>query len=193
MNALKYIATLFLMLTITVSMGQKCKYSSKQTRRANKHFKNEKIIEATKLKPLFSKFSQAASANFAKSAENYYLSLVLVRELGRRIDVMEDNPLVVRFQNGETIILYPDRTLLGKFTIPVTTEINKPFYSVNAQQLQLFSEQPIAYVKVYFSSDKVAESKLGRDDMGTFFDYEILNKKLQASLMEPAKCIMNPS
>ncbi|UJH68551.1 hypothetical protein [Allomuricauda sp. SCSIO 65647] len=138
---------------------------------------------------MFSKFSQAASANFVRSEERYYLSLVLVRELGRRIDVLKDNPLIVKFQDDEIITLYPDRTLLGKFTIPVTTEINRPYYEVSAEQLQRFASQPVAYVKVYFSSDKVSEEKMGRDELGTFFDYEIRNKNLQASLMEPAKCI----
>nr|WP_299382208.1 hypothetical protein [Allomuricauda sp.] len=174
----------------TMSFGQKCKYSEKRVRKANKHFEDEKITKATKLKPLFSKFSQAASANFVKSEENYYLSLVLVRELGRRIDILKDNPLIVRFQDESVITLYPDRTLLGKFTLPVTTEINRPYYEISAEHMQLFASKPVAYVKVYFSSDKVSEEKLGRDETGTFFDYEILNKNLQASLMEPAACII---
>ena len=174
----------------TISFGQKCKYSEKRVRKANKHFEDEKIIKATKLKPLFSKFSQAASANFAKSEEHYYLSLVLVRELGRRIDILKDNPLIVRFQDDSIITLYPDKTLLGKFTLPVTTEINRPYYGASPEQMQLFASQPVAYVKVYFSSDKVSEEKMGQDELGTFFDYEILNKNLQASLMEPAACII---
>ena len=173
----------------SISFGQKCKYSEKRVRKANKHFENEKIVKATKLKPLFSKFSQAASANFVRSEERYYLSLVLVRELGRRIDILKDNPLIVRFQDEKVITLYPDKTLLGKFTLPVTTEINRPYYEVSAEQMQMFASQPVAYVKVYFSSDKVSEEKMGRDETGTFFDYEIRNQNLQASLMEPAQCI----
>ncbi|TXN38288.1 hypothetical protein FVB32_08335 [Flagellimonas hymeniacidonis] len=172
------------------SFGQKCKYSEKRVRKANKHFEDKKIVKATKLKPLFSKFSQAASANFVKSDDDYYLSLVLVRELGRRIDILKDNPLIIRFQDDSIITLYPDRTLLGKFTLPVTTEINRPYYEVSAEQMQLLASQPVVYIKVYFSSDKVSEEKMGSDDTGIFFDYEILNKNLQASLMEPAECIV---
>lgn len=190
MTMLRHITLVFILFFFVSGVGQKCKNSSKGMRRANKHFIEEKIIEATKPKPLFSKFSQAASANFVKSAENYYLSLVLVRELGRRIDIMKDNPLIIQFGNDRIETFYPDRTLLGKFTLPVTTEINRPFYKVSHEQLELFIEHPIAHIKVYFSSDKVGEDKFGTDDLGTFFDYEILNKKLQASLMEPAKCIM---
>lgn len=171
------------------SLGQKCKNSEKRVRKANKHFEDVKIVKATKLKPLFSKFSQAASANFARSDEQYYLSLVLVRELGRRIDILKDNPLIIRFENGSVSTLYPDKTLLGKFTLPVTTEINRPYYEVNEEQLQLFASSPVDYIKVYFSSDKVSDEKMGRDDQGTFFDYEIRNEKLRASLMDPAKCI----
>ncbi len=190
MSTTKHITLLFILFVFASGIGQKCKNSSKGMRRANKHFTEEKIIEATKPKPLFSKFSQAASANFVRSAENYYLSLVLVRELGRRIDIMKDNPLIIQFENGTIETLHPDRTLLGKFTLPVTTEINKPFYKVNQEQLKLFAQHPISYIKVYFSSNKVGEEKFGTDDLGTFFDYEILSKKLQASLMEPAQCIM---
>ncbi len=182
--------TALLMLLVCVSgIGQKCKNSSKGIRRANKHFTAQKIVKATKPRPLFSKFSQAASANFVKSSENYYLSLVLVRELGRRIDILKDNPLVIQFENGSIETFYPDRTLLGKFTLPVTTEINRPFYNVGHEQLELFTQYPVAHIKVYFSSEKVGEDKYGTDDLGTFFDYEIRNENLRSSLMEPAKCI----
>lgn len=189
MTMVKHITLVFMLFIFVSGIGQKCKNSSKGVRRANKHFTEEKIIEATKPKPLFSKFSQAASANFVKSSENYYLSLVLVRELGRRIDIMKDDPLIIHFENGSVETLYPDRTLLGKFTLPVTTEINKPFYKVSHEQLKLFAQYPIDFIKVYFSSDKVDEEKFGKDNLGTFFDYEIRNERLRASLMEPANCI----
>ncbi|MEM7381637.1 MAG: hypothetical protein AAF361_10635 [Bacteroidota bacterium] len=178
-----------LMLSASAGLAQKCKYSSKSIRKANKHFTEEKIIQGTKLKPMFSKFSQAASGYFVKSEENYYLALILVRELGRRIDILKDNPMVIQLANDEILTLYPDRDLPGKFTLPVTTEINRPFYKVSSEELELLASNPIAHVKIYFSSDKVSEEKLGRDDLGTFFDYEILSERLQANLQEPAQCI----
>ncbi|WP_299553080.1 hypothetical protein [Seonamhaeicola sp.] len=181
--------TLLALLFCITCFGQKCKYSEKRVRKANKHFEKEKMIKATKQKPLFSKFSQAASVNFVRSEEHYYLSLVLVRELGRRINILKENPLVVRFQNDSIITLFPDKTLMGKFTLPATTEINKPYYEISPEQLQLFISQPVVHLKVYFDSDKVPEDKMGKDKLGTFFDYEILNKRLQSSLMEPANCI----
>ncbi len=191
MMLLKQTTVALLMCACISGVGQKCKNSSKGMRKANKHFTEEKIIKATKPKALFSKFSQAASANFVKSSENYYLSLVLVREMGRRIDILKDNPLVIQFENDQIETFYPDRTLMGKFTLPVTTEINKPYYKVSSAQLELFAQHPIAHVKVYFSSDKaIGEDKFGTDDLGTFFDYGIRNENLRSSLMEPAKCIM---
>ncbi len=191
MMLLKQTTVALLMCACLSGIGQKCKNSSKGMRKANKHFTEEKIIKATKPKALFSKFSQAASANFVKSSEHYYLSLILVREMGRRIDILKDNPLVIQFENDQIETLYPDRTLMGKFTLPVTTEINKPYYKVSNEQLELFAQHPIAYVKVYFSSDKtIGEDKFGTDDLGTFFDYGIRNENLRSSLMEPAKCIM---
>ena len=190
MTISKQISVVLILFVCISGIGQKCKNSSKGMRKANKHFTEEKIIKATKPKTLFSKFSQAASANFVKSSENYYLSLVLVREMGRRINILIDNPLVIQFENDHIETLYPDRTLLGKFTLPVTTEINRPFYKVSKKQLELFTQYPIAHVKVYFSSDKtIGEDKFGTDDSGTFFDYGIRNENLRSSLMEPAKCI----
>lgn len=191
MNFLKHTGlVLSLLLICTICHAQKCKYSSKSVKKGNKHFTNEKIVQGTKLKPMFSKFSQAASCYFVKSSENYYLALVLVREFGKRIDILEDNPLIIQFEDNELITLYPDRSLPGKFTLPATTEISKPFYKVTLEQLELLSAQPISYVKIYFSSDKVSEEKVGQDELGTFFDYEILNDNFQSNLMEPAKCIV---
>lgn len=173
-----------------VAMGQKCKTSSKMARKAAKHLTEEKIIKATKLKPIFSKFSQAAGATLIQSDKGFYLRLQLVRELGRRIHIMADNPLVFQLTNEARVTLYPDRDHPGKFNLPATTEINRPFYRVTEEQLTQLATSPIQYVKVYFTSDKVAEDKRGKDDLGTFFDYEILNDNFQSNLMEAAICML---
>lgn len=182
----------FLMFSLfsMACIGQNCKYSKKMIKKAKKHLIEEKVVKATKPKAMFKKFSQAAGFNFVKSDKGYYLSLTLVREFGKRVDIMDDNPLVVQFKNDSIIILYPNRSTPGKFTLPVTTEINRPFYKVNPGQLELFGSQLIHYVKVYFTSDKVSEDKRGVDDLGIFFDYEILNEHYQSNCIEPANCIL---
>ncbi|MEK6154077.1 hypothetical protein WIW50_12480 [Flavobacteriaceae bacterium 3-367] len=173
-----------------LTMGQKCKTSQKMARKAAKHLTEEKIIRATKLQPIFSKFSQAAGASLIQSDKGYYLRLQLVRELGRRIHIMADNPLVFLLTNENQVALYPDRDHPGKFNLPATTEINRPFYKVTEEQLQQLATSPIQYVKVYFTSDKVSEDKRGIDDLGIFFDYEILNDNFQSNLLEAATCML---
>ncbi len=190
MSTLKLKMVLLFCLVSMTCMSQKCKNSKKMHRRAQKHFVEEKIEKATKPKPMFSKFSQAGSSTFVRSTNNYYLGFVLAREFGRRIDIMDDNPLVIQFKNDSIITLYPNRSVLGKFSLPVTIEVNRPFYKVSRKQLELFALQPILHVKVYFTSDKVSEEKRGVDDLGTFFDYEILNKNFQSNCINTANCIL---
>ncbi|MEX0288460.1 MAG: hypothetical protein AB3N14_05070 [Flavobacteriaceae bacterium] len=190
MNRLQLKVALALCLVSAVCVGQKCKESSKMARKAAKYLKEEKIIKASKVQPLFSKFSQAASANLVKSDKGYYLRLQLVRELGRRIHIMQDNPLVFQLRDKSLITLYPDKDQPGKFNLPATTEINRPFYKVSEEQLQQLATNHIQYIKVYFTSDKVSEEKSSRDELGTFFDYEILNENFQANLLEPASCML---
>jgi hypothetical protein len=190
MKTLKLKIVLLFCLVSMVCMGQKCKNSKKVSRKAKKHLVEETIIEATKYRRLFSKFSQAAATGLVKSNEGYYLSLLLVREFGRRIDIMDDNPLVIQFKNDSIVTLYPDKSILGKFTLPVTTEINRPFYRVDRKQLELFAAQSIFHVKIYFTSDKVSENKQGVDDLGTFFDFEILNEHYQSNLIDAANCML---
>lgn len=179
-----------LCMVSTLAMGQKCKESSKMARKAAKHLKEEKILKASKLQPLFSKFSQAASANLVKSDKGYYLRFHLIRELGRRIHIMADNPLVFQLRDNSVLTLYPDTDHPGKFNLPATTEINRPFYRLSEAQLKQLASSPIQHIKVYFTSDKVSEEKRSVDDLGSFFDYEILNENLQANLLEPASCML---
>ena len=190
MKGLQLKMTLLLCLFSLVCLGQKCKESSKMARKAAKYLKEEKVLKASKVQPLFSKFSQAASANFVKSEKGYYLRLQLVRELGRRIHIMEGNPLVFQLRDNSLITLYPDKDQPGKFNLPATTEINRPFYRVSEEQLKQLATNPIQYLKVYFTSEKVSEEKSSTDDLGTFFDYEILNENFQANLLEPAACML---
>jgi len=190
MNTLKLkLILLFCLITITC-IGQDCKNSKKMSKKAKKHLVDEEIIKATNFKVLFKKLTQVAIINFVKSNEGYYLSMQLSREYGRRIDIMKENPLIVQFKNDSIITLYPNKSILGKFSIPVTVEFNKPFYKVSPEQLELFASQPIGYVKIYFTSEKVSENKRGIDNIGTFFDYEILNERYQANLIDLANCIL---
>lgn len=190
MSTLKLKIVLLFCLVSLTCMGQKCKYSKKMVRKASKHLVNEKVLKATKFRYLFSKFSNAAGTSIIKSNKGNYLALVLTREFGRRIDIMKDNPVIIQFQNNEVIKLYPDRSTPGKFTLPVTTEINRGYYKLDTDQLKVLAAQSIVHVKVYFTSDKVSEEKSGKDDLGTFFDYEILSDRYQSNLIDGANCML---
>ncbi|WP_394747748.1 hypothetical protein [Spongiimicrobium salis] len=189
MNTLKWNSILLFFFVSIVCSGQNCKYSKKVAKKAKKQL-SEEIVKATKPKALFSKFSQAASASFIKSNKGYYLGLVLAREFGARVDIMKNNPLLVQFQNDSIVTLYPGKDTPGKFTLPVTTEINKPYYKITEEQLELFSSQRIRHIKVYFTSDKVAKNNRGEDDLGTFFDFEVLKERYQSNCIAPANCLL---
>ena len=186
----KRIVLLFFFLASMFCSAQKCKYSKKMVKKAGKHLVDDTVLKATKFRYLFSKFSNAAGTSLIKSESGYYLALVLSREFGRRIDIMDDNPVIIQLTNDELIKLYPDRSTPGKFTLPITTEINRAYYKLNEDQIKQLSIQPVMHIKVYFTSDKVSEEKSGEDDLGTFFDYEILSDRYQTNLIEPAKCIL---
>jgi len=190
MKILKLKIIVLFCLVSMICTGQKCKNSKRTFKRAKKHLIEDEIIKATKFRVLFSKFSKAATVNFVKSDKGYYLSLMFGREFGARVDIMDDNPLVVQFINDSIMTIYPDRSTPGKFTLPVTMEVNKPFYKVDHKQLELFASQPIHYVKIYFTSDKVSEKNRGLDDSGTFFDFEILNERFQSNLLDAANCML---
>ena len=191
MNTLKLRITFFCcLLLMSFSIAQKCKSSNKMVRQAKKHLSEDKIIKATKFQRLFSKFSQAGNFNFVKSDKGYYLRIRLIRELRRRIDIMKNNPLVLQFEDNSFMTLYPNMDFPGKFTLPVTTEINNMFYTVSEEQLEILSKQSVSYVKIYFTSDKVPDDQKGVDDLGDFFDYEIKSKRYQINLQEPAKCML---
>ncbi len=190
MISLKLKLFLLLFLISMTCMSQNCKYPKKMSKKAKKHLVEENILKATQFRTLFSKFSHAAATNLVKSDKGYYLSLIFNRDMGRRVDILDTNPLVFQFKNDSVLILYPDRSNFGKFTIPVTLEVNKPFYKISPTQLEQLATQDIIHVKIYFTSDKVREEKLGTDDLGTFFDYEILNERYQSNLIEAANCIL---
>ena len=175
----------------TMSYGQNCKNFKKGIKRAEKHLGDKEYISATKQRRMFSKFSQAVTTYFVKSEANTYLAILFVREMGRRIDLLDKDPIILQFENGELLTLYPEKSSLGKFTLPVTTEINHQFYVVSNDQLKQIASQQIDHVRIYFTSDKVAEQKYSVDDLGAFFDYEILNERYKANLMEPANCMLN--
>ncbi|WP_422082702.1 hypothetical protein [Ulvibacterium sp.] len=174
-----------------ICSGQDCDFSRKRAKKAKKHFTDQKVLKATVQRNLFGKFSHGATTNFVRTDKNnYYLSLVFIREFGKRIDIMDKDPVVMQFEDNSILTLYPDKTKLGKFTLPVTTETIDPYYTIREEQLKLISAQPIKHVKIYFTSDKVDEDKRGMDDLGTFFEYEILSTRYQSSLIEAANCIL---
>lgn len=191
MKRLKLSILVFFCSISMLCAGQKCKNFKKGVKRAKKHFVDKEIINATKQRRLFSKFSQAVTTYIVKSEKTKYLAILFVREMGRRIDLLENDPIIFQFENGGLLTLYPEKSSLGKFTLPVTTEINHQFYVLSDDHLKQLSSQQINHVKIYFTSDKVSEEKYSVDDLGSFFDYEILNERYKGNLMEPSTCMLN--
>ncbi len=190
MKTLKLKIILLCCLFSMASFGQNCKNFKKGVRKAKKHFSDKEIISATKPRRLFSKFSQAVSTHLVKSENTKYLAIIFVREFGRRIDLLGKNPITLQFENSKLITLYPEKPSFGKFTLPATTELNRQFYTITNEQLQLLSSNSIVHIKIYFTSDLVSESKYEVDDLGKFFDYEILSERYQSNLINAANCML---
>jgi len=190
MKSLKLLLVLIFCLVASIAIAQDCKYSKKIVKKAKKHLVDDEVEKATKFRYLFSKFSQAAGTSIVKSDKAHYLNLVLSREMGRRIDINKDDPLVIQFKDNQVLTLYPDRDTPGKFTLPVTTEVSRAYYILSKEQLEIFAAQSISHLKVYFTSEKVSEGKYGEDDLGKFFDYEVLKERYQTNLIEAANCML---
>lgn len=190
MKLSKTLILVFVCLLSMPSYAQKCKYNKKTKRIASKFFDHAIVEKSTKFQTLFSKFSTAAASNFVKTDQGYYLGLILNRELGARIDLMKDNPLMLQFENDKVVFLYPYKSVVGKFSLPVMNEHNKTYYTVTHEDLNLISSQPIRHIKIYFTIQKgIPKNNTARDDKGHFLNYEILKKSFQENCMNAAKCI----
>lgn len=178
----------------TLCVGQKCNYSKKMLKQANKQFTDEKILEATKFEMLAKNFTTNVLTHFLKSENNYYLGLTLVRGGRRayRIDLMEDNPLILSFDNDHVLTLFPHR-VVPHVNIGFSQELNVAYYKLSQEELELFASRPIHNLKIYFSSDRDFSSKrnVSTDDLGLFMQFEIEKKDRQTSCIINAQCILN--
>ncbi len=192
MKQILSVLTLLLFLSSGICNAQKCKYPNKMRKLAQKHFKGEEdISKATKFKPIFKKFSKAGTGFFVQSDKAYYLGFVLVRELGTRIDLNDDNPLQLQFVNGSILTIYPDKSVPGKFTLPVMTEYNRAYYKLDESQLNQLASNSIKHIKVYYTLQKeTSDDDRTVDDLGMFMDFEVLKENYQSNLNEIASCIL---
>ncbi|TMM56639.1 hypothetical protein FEE95_09040 [Maribacter algarum] len=191
MKQILFILTLLLFLSSGICNAQKCKYPNKMRKIAQKHFKEAEITRATKFKPIFKKFSKAGTGFFVQSDKGYYLGFVLVRELGVRIDLNDDNPIQLQFVNDSILTLYPDKSIPGKFTLPVMTEYNKAYYKVDENQINLLASNSIKHIKIYYTLQKeTSDYDRTVDDLGMFIDFEVLKENYQSNLIEIASCIL---
>jgi len=177
-------------LILAKGVGQECEYSKKMLKQAQKHFTNESIISATDYDPTFRDFNKVGSTHFVKSDSGYYMRLYLVRDFSRKMDLLEDNPMIFELQNDSLITLYPDKSMFDKSSGLITQrrmQMHKVYYEVSAKQLQFFSSIPIENVKLYVTLKKKSEE--GENEL-EIIDFEVKKEKWQTNFMASANCIL---
>ncbi len=170
--------------------GQKCKYSKKEIKKVGKDLEGETILNVTEPRVIFSKFSQGATAMFIKSDKGYYFGMFFVREMGAKMEILPDNPIVFKFDDDTILKLDPGQDYARRHKLPLTTFNIKPFYTITEEQIKLFADRKIKNVKIYFTSEKVKDEKSEKDELGTYFEFEVQSDRYQANCQAGARCIL---
>ncbi|MDN5204523.1 hypothetical protein QQ008_24235 [Fulvivirgaceae bacterium BMA10] len=155
-----------------------------------KQLENEEIIKITKPKTLFDKFYKTAATHFVKTSNGYLMGLHLRRSHSAKFEILDDNPLIIQFENGKILMLYPRSFTEGRFIGLSLTYFIVPFYKITEEDLEVLVSNKIENIRIYFTSDKVSPSNRIEDDLGTYFQYDILSEKYKSNCMIPANCIV---
>ncbi|MDN5201351.1 hypothetical protein QQ008_08260 [Fulvivirgaceae bacterium BMA10] len=170
--------------------GQECKFV-KNKKKLQKYFQAINIEKMTKPKVLFDKWNKVASSSFIKTDQGFLWSIFLMRGYSARFEIFENNPIIVQFENGSIVKLYPNSFTEGKFPVlALTTFTINPLYKIDKDQIDMFSSNRIKNIRVYFTSEKVLSENRSEDDLGTYFEYEILSERYQSNCITPANCIL---
>lgn len=169
--------------------------NSKKLAKYAKYAKSEdcsiNVDIATKVKRVINKFSTAGAISFVKSSEEYYLFSFLHREYSSRFEILENNSLVLVFDNAEPISLYPIGNFKGKMVgLSITSYGIGCFYKIDKKQIQQIADNTIEMVLIHITSDyKMSGSQIDEDG-SSFLEYPI-KERFSENITESAACIMS--
>ena len=125
-------------------------------------------------------------AAIAKSGDEYFFRLQFAKPYSVHFMINEDNPIIIQFENGETLKLFPACNFKGYGLIVYNM---CAFYNITKEQLKKLTMSPVERFSYYVTSEKKIETAQ-KSDEGWFFDFEIKSKKRRKNCMEAAKCML---
>jgi hypothetical protein len=177
------------------NLNAQCKFA-KITKAYHKAAKSEDCIVplnsiCTKpIKIMGNGISNAAAASLVKSGEEFYLYFNIYRGSSSKFEIHKNNSLVLLFDNGEPVSIFP----CGDFTpkaLPLLDCNIGCFYNINKEQIkQIADNGRMNSFILHVSADKEIPSAQIEEDGTMFFEYEISSEKLGTNLSQSAACIL---
>jgi len=130
---------------------------------------------------------------FAKSGDKFYLYLHLLgspySSFGTKIDILESNPLIIKFENGEEIKLFPNGKYTGKNTISMNYVMGC-YYLITQEQLAKIIQNKIINFKYHLIAEKQLTGMEKSDGNSYYYNVEINSKKSE-KIKIAANCILS--
>ncbi len=146
------------------------------------------VEKLTKPKVLFDKYFTVATCSFVKSTSgDHYLVIPFSRAHSARFNISENTPLKCYLEEGVTVSLDPPELIEGKMVI--TTLQIFLYYKVSEFQIDELAKNHIVNMRIYFMSEKDISNTF-EDDLGRYFEFEILSENNKAHLLDAANCIL---
>jgi hypothetical protein len=150
------------------------------------------IVNMTKPDVIFLKYkgSNCTGAFLISEHGEYFMALYLNRANSQNFKILEEQKLVITFDNNVELTLNSFRDVESKI---LGLSANKSLwiaYKINIDQIKVFTENTYRNIKIYFTSDSELTTKVNQDDSGKFFEFEIKGGSFQKSMQNPAKCIL---
>ncbi|MCD4772303.1 MAG: hypothetical protein K8R41_02840 [Bacteroidales bacterium] len=147
---------------------------------------------STKAKLVFSKFSTNGIVSFVKSGNEYYLFFYQVRNYSSRYEILENNSLVIIFDDGEPLSLYPCGNFSGKMVgLSFTTFGIGCFYKIDKNQLQQIADNTCKMIIIHITADHKISGTQIDEDGSSFFEYPILSERYARNAPNAAACILS--
>ncbi len=175
-------------------LDAQCKYKSidKYTKFAMSHDCSIDVDVATKPRILYSKYRVSSSVSFVKSGDDYYLFFYQFRNNSSRYEILKNNSLVVIFEEGAPLKLYPCGDFDGKRPgISITVYCIGCFYHVTKDQLERIANNIVEMVVVHYTADHELTGSQIDEDGTSFFEFVIHSDNYADNAPTAAACILS--
>ena len=190
MKKILFLLIIFSFSVITVANAQ-CKF--KKIKKLTKFVKSEdcsvRPVISTKAKLLFDQFAQLCWISYVKSGDDYYMFILLRRGYSSKIEIHENNPIVLNFDDDELLSLYPCGLFKSKTALTVT--LTACYYKITKEQLERIAERnSLESFLVHFSCDEEIAGAQIAEDGSQFLEYSIHAENYGNNATDAAACIL---